>query len=57
MYWEKETGLDTKDCPLAWDNQIWRSGKQISMQSWPTDNHSFAFFVYIADKWLKKLKS
>jgi hypothetical protein len=27
VYFDKPTGLDTKDCPLAQDNQIWLSGK------------------------------
>jgi hypothetical protein len=40
-------GLDTKDCPLARDNQIWLSGKQISMQTCPSDNHIFPIFVDI----------
>jgi hypothetical protein len=41
------SGLDTKDCTLAWDNQIWLSGKQISMQICPPDNQIFCFFVDI----------
>jgi hypothetical protein len=28
-------GLDTKDCQLARDHQIWLSGEQISMQNLP----------------------
>jgi hypothetical protein len=44
---DERTGLDTKDCPLARDNQIWLSGKQISMQTCPMDNQIFCFFVEI----------
>jgi hypothetical protein len=42
---EEMTGLDTKHCPLARDNQIWLPGKQISIQTCPTDNQGFCFFV------------
>jgi hypothetical protein len=47
IYITYNTGLDTKDCPFARDNQIWVSGKQISMQTCPTDNQIFCFFVDI----------
>jgi hypothetical protein len=40
-------GLDTKDCPLARDNQIWLKGKQIFMTTCPTDNQIFHIFVDI----------
>jgi hypothetical protein len=42
-----DAGLNTKDCPLARDNQIWQSGKQISMQTCPTDNQLFCYFEHI----------
>jgi hypothetical protein len=38
-------GLDTKDCPLARDNQIWLSDKQIFMPTCLTDNQIFHIFV------------
>jgi hypothetical protein len=41
------TGLDIKDCPLARDNQIWLSGKQIFMPACPTDNQIFHILVHI----------
>jgi hypothetical protein len=39
------TGLHTKDCPLARNNKIWLSGKQIFMQICPTDNKNIAFLL------------
>jgi hypothetical protein len=44
VIWCNITGLDIQDCPLA---QIWLSGKQIFMQTCPTDNQIFSFFVAI----------
>jgi hypothetical protein len=38
-------GLDNKDCLLAQDNQIWLSGKQILLQTCPTDNHMCFVFL------------
>jgi hypothetical protein len=39
------SGLDTKDTPLARDNQIWLWVKQISMQTYPTDIQIFYFLL------------
>jgi hypothetical protein len=39
------SGLDTKDCLLARGNQIWLTGKRISIQTCPTDNQIFCFFL------------
>ena len=44
---DRKTGLDTKDCPLAQDNQSLLLGKQIVMLTCPTDNQVFNFFVDI----------
>jgi hypothetical protein len=38
-------GIDTKDCPLARDNQIRLSGKQIPMQTCPPDNQIVYFLL------------
>jgi hypothetical protein len=42
-----KTGLDTKGRPLARDNPIWLSGKQISMQTCLPDNQILCLFVDI----------
>jgi hypothetical protein len=38
-------GLDTKDCLFARDNQIWLSGKKISLQTCPPGNQIFCFLL------------
>jgi hypothetical protein len=41
------TGFDAKDCLLAWDNQIWPSGKHVVMQTCPSVNQIFCCFADI----------